>query len=159
MRTSARCLSIVLLAVLILFSGCTNEELRGEKTTVPTPTPEPTVSTQDPIIGTWYWTMFDKSKTIFYTFTADGQYLTSDSLSASSERGTWEKEGQNRYNVTVEGRKMLLFEYQPATNSLTHSDSPDLRIYPFRPETPTPTPVPTKKPIIRLWNFEIYDWS
>ena len=161
MRTRACCLCVVLLAVLIVFSGCTNAEIRGEKTTVPTPTPAPTISTQDPVIGTWYWTMFDKSKTIYYTFTADGQYTTSDSISKNSEQGTWEKMSQNQYNVTVEGRKALLIEYEPATNSLSRSDSPEMRFYPFRPENTqsTPRPTPTKKPILVIWNIEIYDWS
>jgi len=159
MRTRARCLCVVLLTGLIFFSGCTNAELRGEKTTAPTPTPTPTtISTQDPIIGTWSWTMFDKSKTIYYTFTDDGQYTTSDSISKSSEQGTWEKGGQNQYNVTVEGRKTLMFEYEPATNSLSRSDSPELRFYPFRPGTPTPTtPPPTTTPAFRIGDFEIYN--
>jgi len=158
MRTRACCLCVVLLGVLIIFSGCTNAELRGEKTTAPTPTPTPAViSTQDPVIGTWSWTMFDKSKTIYYTFTADGRYQTSDSISTSSEQGTWEKESQNQYNVTVEGRKTILFEYQPATNSLIRSDSPDLRIIPFRPAIPTPTPLPTTTPALRIGDFEIYN--
>jgi len=91
MRTRACCLCVVLLAVLIVFPGVPTQNYgREDNRTTPTPAPT-TISTQDPVIGTWSWTMFDKSKTIYYTFTADGKYSTSDSISASSEQGTWEK--------------------------------------------------------------------
>ena len=160
MRTRACCLCVVLLTGLIIFSGCTDAELRGEKTTAPTPTPTPTViSTQDPVIGTWSWTMFDKSKTIYYTFTADGRYQTSDSRSESTEEGTWEKGLQNQYNVTVDNKKTIIFEYQPATHSLAFSDTPQMRLYPWTPQTPTPTPLPTTTPALRIGNFEIYNPS
>lgn len=79
----------------------------------------------DPVTGTWIRPLYDR--TVFYTFAADGAYSVSDSLDMSSERGIWTKAGENRYNVTVGGRKSILFMYQPETGTVAMSDTPDIR--------------------------------
>lgn len=102
----------------------------GSTSNANAPIYSPINSTQDPIIGTWHWTLYDRSKTIFYTFTSDGHYSTSDSMNEGTESGTWIKYGKNRYNVTVEGRKTILFVYQPETNTIAMADTLDLHFYP-----------------------------
>jgi len=94
-----------------------------------TRTPE-TSAPIDPVIGTWQWTLYDQSKTIFYTFGPDGQYSTSDSKNQGREYGTWAKAGENQYKVIVGGTKEILYDYQPGTGTIAKHDAPDILIYP-----------------------------
>jgi hypothetical protein len=133
-------LFIVLLGAMLITAGCTG----GDQNSVVTPTPQiadvtiletstpiPTITTvQDRIIGTWHWTMPDRSKTIFYSFTLEGSYLSSDSNNEGTDSGTWIKYGENQYNVTLKNGNTILFVYQTATNSIAKINSPDMRFYP-----------------------------
>jgi hypothetical protein len=154
MERRAVILCFVLLAAILVLSGCTGTPPPA----TPTPTPAPTTRaiTTDPIIGTWSWTTFDRAKTIFYTFTYDGQYFASDSRNESSERGTWIKGNNSQYNVTVMGRISRVFVYQPATDSLVQADSPDIRFVPYVTPFPTPVPIVTKETIFQLGPLVIY---
>ncbi len=154
MERRAFILCFVLLVAIILLSGCTG----SPPAATPTPTPAPTTRSrgQDPIIGTWSWTTFDRSKTIFYTFTYDGQYIVSDSRNESAERGTWVKGNDSQYNVTVEGRITRVFVYQPATDTIVQADSPDIQWVPYISMAPTPVPTKTREITFQLGPIIIY---
>jgi hypothetical protein len=128
-------LSIILIAIPL--SGCVSES------TVNTTSEISRNPNQDPIIGTWHWTTIGQSKTIFYTFTSDGHYSSSDSINEGTESGTWIKEGENQYNVTVNNRK-LSFIYQPVTDTIAMADTPELRFYPAGKGSAIVTPKPVQ---------------
>lgn len=111
---------------------------------VTTTQPPPTGVPRDPVIGTWQWTLYDRSKTIFYTFAADGQYSTSDSKNQGREYGTWVRSGENQYRVTVGGTQEILYDYQPATGTIAKHDAPDILIYPQGMEPGTNVSSPNK---------------
>ncbi len=154
MERRALILCFVLLVAIILVSGCTG----SPPAATPTPTPAPTTRSigQDPIIGTWSWTTFDRSKTIFYTFTDDGKYFATDSRNESSETGTWVKGDNSQYNVTVMGRISRVFVYQPATDSLVQADSPDIRFVPYISMAPTPATTTAKPTVVQIGPIVIY---
>lgn len=112
-----------LIIFAVVLSGCIDESAENVTPNISTN------STQDPIIGTWHWTVFGQSKTIFYTFTSDGHYTTSDSINEGTESGTWIKSSGNQYNISVNNRK-IVFVYQPETNTIAITDSPELHFYP-----------------------------
>jgi hypothetical protein len=128
-------LSIILIAIPL--SGCVSES------TVNTTSEISRNPNQDPIIGTWHWTTIGQSKTIFYTFTSDGHYSSSDSINEGTESGTWIKDGENQYNVTVNNRK-LSFIYQPVTDTIAMADTPELRFYPAGKGSAIVTPKPVQ---------------
>jgi len=89
--------------------------------------------------------VYDHSKTLFYTFTADGQYTASDSVSTRTESGKWVKTGENTYTVTASNRKTV-FIYQPASNTIALADSPALQFYPAGAGSAIATPKPAATP-------------
>lgn len=114
---------VCLIIIAVSLSGCVDESIANS-------TPGVSInSTQDPIIGTWHWTTFGQSKTIFYTFTSDGHYSTSDSINEGTESGTWIKTSENHYNISVDNR-IISFIYQPESNTIAMSDEPEMRFYP-----------------------------
>ncbi len=103
------------------------------------------------------WTTFDRSKTIFYTFTYDHQYFSSDSRNEGSEKGTWTKESDNSYNVVVDGRKTRMIVYQPTTDSIAQADTPEIRFTPKPVSTPRPaqTQASTNEPALEIGPFKL----
>ena len=121
-----RCLLALLAVSILITAGC----LSGPTTNPVSATPVvSTPTSQDPIVGTWHWTLFDHSKTLFYTFNADGRYVASDSITTDTKSGTWVKTSVNNYTVTV-GYIKTLFEYLPTSNTIAMADSPTLQFYP-----------------------------
>jgi hypothetical protein len=136
-------LPFLLLFSIFIASGCINNLIPNTPTQNSSITPATlSTPTEDPIIGIWHWTLYDHSKTIFYTFTLDGHYSTSDSMNEGTESGTWIKYGDNQYNVTVDGRKKLLFEYLPQSDTVVMLDAPDLHFYRPGVGSPIVTPNP-----------------
>jgi hypothetical protein len=122
------------------------------------PLQETRVISGDPVVGTWHWNMFDGSKTIFYTFSPDGGYSTSDSMNTGTEHGTWATAGENRYNVTVKGN-IIVFVFQPETDTIAKANYPGTRFYPegagpaiitHEAKAPLETTVPTTQPTLDL---------
>lgn len=131
------CMSAVLIVITMSVIGVTYGKSPGTGDSRPFPAePVPVIETQapgdrvpaDPVTGTWIRPLYDR--TVFYMFSGDGGYSVSDSLNLSSERGVWTKAGENLYNVTVSGRKNILFLYQPETGTVAMLDTPDIRFYP-----------------------------
>jgi hypothetical protein len=132
-------LFIFLLILVLLTSGCSSKlfETEARVTVIPiikTPTiATPTIPlspAQDPIIRSWHWTVFDRSKTIFYTFNSDGNYSNSDSLHDGSIKGTWTQLSDNKYIVSIPNQQPQIFLYYPASDTISLADSPALQFYP-----------------------------
>ncbi|MFZ1898542.1 hypothetical protein [Methanoregula sp.] len=127
---------------------------------IPTVSESPTrtiIQGQDPIVGTWHWTLYDRSKTIFYTFTADGKYSSSDSMNGGTSSGVWTNGGKNQYNVTVNGNR-IYFVYQPETDTIANAGYPEIHFYPQGegPAIVTPTPIQTTLPKTTVTTVDPY---
>jgi hypothetical protein len=121
---------ILLLVILLLTTGCTDEDLNpavtpvhpGTATAMPVTTAPAGIPGQDPVIGVWRITN-SQGYDDRYRFNADGTFAESfcQALSASTQihSGTWSAEGADTYTLrdTTTG-KSATWVYDPAKRTI-----------------------------------------
>ena len=128
----------VIVIIILLTSGCV-----GSTADIPV-VEQTSAPLKDPIIGTWHWTLPDRSKTIFYTFFPDGQYSVTDTNNEATQSGIWTKGNDHHYNVTVEERIVLDFVYSPESHTLADAQRPGITLYPNESGPPVVSPKTTQ---------------
>jgi hypothetical protein len=117
-------LFIILLAAVLITAGCVS----GNTGPAVTQT-QMAISSNDPIIGIWQWTVADGSKMYTFTFFSDGRYSFTDSSDPNTLPGNWSKVRNNEYLIVYTSGKNQAIVYNPTTDTFSMPEFSQVLVY------------------------------